>query len=107
MEEEYDFSKFRRINRDRFKNAEFECAPTDNIDLFEEIRIEFMEDIFEMSDGTYLLTDESTLSDMLMDYSEEEIKDKIMKKYEIDLEDVGNTLLCHLFSQIHRKQYGT
>jgi hypothetical protein len=107
MKKEYDFSKFWKVDPDRFKNAKFEHASTDMIIMFDEIKSEFMKDIFELSDGDYLISDESLLSDMLMDRTEEEIRERIKEKYGIKIEDVGNTLFCDIFSRIHQNKKST
>jgi hypothetical protein len=104
MKKEYDFSKFRKVDRDRFKNAKFEYASTDIVDRFAEIKSEFMKNIFELPDEDYLISDESLLSDMFMDWAEEEIRERTKEKYGINIEDVGNTLFCDIFSRIHQNK---
>lgn len=107
MKKVIEFSKFRKKNPDRFKNAKFEYASTDIIDRFAEIKAEFMKDIFELSDEDYLISDESLISDMFMDWKEEEIRERIKEKYGINIEDVGDTLFCDIFSQIHKNKKST
>jgi hypothetical protein len=107
MKKEYDFSKFRKVDPDRFKNAKFEYASTDMIDTYDEIKSEFMKDVFELSDGDYMISDESLLSDMLMVRTEEDIRERINEKYGIKIEDVGNTLFCEIFSRIHQNKKST
>ena len=41
MKKVIEFSKFRKKNPDRFKNAKFEYASTDIIDRFAEIKADF------------------------------------------------------------------
>jgi hypothetical protein len=107
MEKVIDIRKFRRVDTDRFRNKKFEYASTGIVDRFDEIGSEFMEDIFELSDGDYIISDESLLSDMLMDFTEEEIRNRIIEKYGINIEDVGNTLFCDIFSCIHQNKKST
>ena len=107
MKKVIDFTKFRRAGTDRFRNKKFEYASTEMVDRFDEIRSEFLEDIFELSDGDYIVSDESLLSDMVMDFTEEEIRNRIIEKYGINIEDVGNTLFCDIFSRIHQNKKST
>lgn len=107
MKKVIEFSKFRKVDPDRFKNAKFEYASTDIVDSFAEIKAEFMNDIFELSEEVYLISDESLLSDMFMDWTEEEIREKIKEKYGITIEDVGGTLFCDIFSRIHKNKKST
>lgn len=103
MKKVIDFNKFHKVNPDRFKNKKIEYASTCIVDQHAEIKAEFMKNIFELSEEDYVISDESLLSDMFMDWTEAEIKEKIKEEYDINIEDVGNTLFCDIFSQIHMK----
>ncbi len=107
MEKIIDINKFRKTVSDRFKNVNFEYVSTEMVDRFAEIKAEFMKDIFELSEGNYLISDESLLSDMFMDWTEEELRERIKEKYGINIEDVENTLFCDIFSRIHHIKKST
>ena len=51
------------IPRGPFKGKRIEFAPTDELDMFRSLAEEFMEEIFSMEPGSYLITDESSLWD--------------------------------------------
>lgn len=104
MKKVIDISRFRKAAPDRSKNAKFEYASTDIVDRFAEIKTEFMKDIFGLSEEEYLISDESSLSDMFMDWTEEEIRERIKEKYGISIEDIGSTLFCDIFSRIHKNK---
>ena len=53
----------RIIPRGPFKGKRIEFAPTDELDMFRGLAEEFMEEIFSMEPGFYLITDESSLWD--------------------------------------------
>jgi len=51
------------IPRGPFKGKRIELAPTEELDMFRSLAEEFMEAIFCMEPGSYLITDESSLRD--------------------------------------------
>lgn len=53
----------RIIARGPFNGNRIECAPTDELDMFRSLAEAFMEEIFSMEPGSYLITDESSLWD--------------------------------------------
>ena len=53
----------RIIPRGPFKGKRIEFAPTDELGMFRSLAEEFMEEIFSMEPGSYLITDESSLWD--------------------------------------------
>jgi len=55
-------NKYERISlHGRFKGKKIELAPTEGMDMFQSIADDFMEAIFSMAPGSYLITDESSL----------------------------------------------
>ena len=107
MKKIIDINKYRKVDPDRFKNKKIEYALTDIVDSFSDIRSEFMKEIFELSEGDYLISDESLLSDMFMDWSEEEIRERIKVKYGIEIFNVGSTLICDILSRIQSNKNST
>jgi len=91
-----------------FKGKRIEFAPTDELDMFRSLADEFMEEIFSMEPGSYLITDESSLWDFegVEDLEMPDIHRKIRDVYGVDVCDIVSGNLVEVFARIHRHTYG-
>jgi hypothetical protein len=91
-----------------FKGKKIEFAPTTGVDMFWEVAEGFMEQIFNLPPGEYLITDESSLWDFtgLDDMEMSDIYEKIHEAYNLDVSDIQTGNLLEIFMRIHRKEYG-
>jgi hypothetical protein len=98
----------RIIPRGPFKGKRIEFAPTDELDMFRSLAEEFMEEIFSMEPGSYLITDESSLWDFqgVKDIALPEIHNKIREIYGVDVSDIKSGNLVEIFARIHKHMYG-
>ena len=96
------------IPRGTFNGKRIECAPTDELDMFRSFADEFMEEIFSMEPGSYLITDESSLRDFqgVEDLELPDIHRKIREVYGVDVSDIISGNLVEIFARIHRHTYG-
>ena len=96
------------IPRGPFKGKRIEFAPTDELDMFRTLADEFMEQIFCMEPGSYLITDESSLRDFqgVEDMELRDIHDKIREVYGVDVSDTVSGNLVEIFARIHKHMYG-
>jgi len=96
------------IPRGPFKGKRIEFAPTDELDMFRSLADEFMEEIFCMEPGSYLITDESSLRDFqgVEDLELADIYGKILEVYGVDVSDIVSGNLVEIFARIHRHTYG-
>ena len=96
------------IPRGPFKGKRIEFAPTDELDMFRSLADEFMEEIFSMEPGSYLITDESSLRDFrgVEDLELADIHGKIREVYGVDVSDIISGNLVEIFSRIHKHLYG-
>jgi hypothetical protein len=88
--------------RDPFKGKRIE------LDMFRSLAEEFMEAIFCMEPGSYLITDESSLRDF-KGVKELELPDmhrRIRKVYGVDVSDIVSGNLVEVFARIHKHAYG-
>ena len=91
-----------------FQGKRIELAPTEGVDLFTEAGEEFMQRIFGLEPGSYLITDESSLADFVgVDKVElPDIQCKIADAYGVDiLQKVY--LFCRSFGQNDRHRHFT
>jgi hypothetical protein len=91
-----------------FKGKRIELAPTDELDMFRSFAEEFMEAIFCMEPGSYLITDESSLRDF-KGVEELELPDmhrRIQEVYGVDVSDIVSENLVEVFARIHKHTYG-
>ncbi|HEX9878774.1 MAG TPA: hypothetical protein VGB25_01120 [Candidatus Binatia bacterium] len=98
----------RIIPRGPFKGKRIEHAPTDELDMFRSFEDEFMQEIFCMEPGSYLITDESSLRDFLgvEDLELPDIHCKIREVYGVEVSDIVSGSLVEIFARIHRHTYG-
>ncbi len=96
------------IPRGPFKGKRIEFAPTEELDMFGTLADEFMEEIFCMEPGSYLITDESSLRDFqgVEDLELPDIHGKIQEVYGVDVSDIVSGNLVEIFARIHRHMYG-
>ena len=96
------------IPRGPFKGKRIELAPTEELDMFHSLAEEFMEAIFCMEPGSYLITDESSLRDF-KGVEELELPDmhrRIREVYGVDVSDIVSGNLVEIFARIHKHTYG-
>lgn len=91
----------------RFKGRKIVFASTDVLDLFPTLAEEFMEAIFQMEPGTYLISDESCLRDFegVDDMDLRAIEATIRATFGIDVNNVESVKIVDVLSQIHRERY--
>ena len=76
--------------------------------MFRSLADEFMEEIFSMEPGSYLITDESSLRDFqgVEDLELPDIHRKIFEVYGVDVSDIVSGNLVEVFVRIHKHMYG-
>lgn len=91
-----------------FKGKKIEMVPTDGVDMFQSLVEEFMEAIFGMEPGSYLITDESSLRDFkgVGDLELADMHRKIRRVYDVDVSDIQSGNLVEIFTRIHQYTYG-
>jgi hypothetical protein len=85
-----------------FKDKRIEFAPTTEIDRLRAISEDFMNKVFGLEPGEYLISDESSLHDFT-GFDEMELPDihnKILKTYNIDVSDIKSRNLLEIFKRI-------
>jgi hypothetical protein len=92
----------RIISRGTFKGKRTEFAPTTGIDKFRAISENFMNIIFGLEPGEYLISDESSLYDFtgLDEMELPDIHKKIQDMYNIDVSDIKSRNLLEIFRRI-------
>ena len=91
-----------------FKGKKIEFAPTTGIDKFRAISEDFMNKIFGLGLGEYLISDESSLYDFtgLDEMQLPDIHKKIQEIYNIDVSDIKSRNLLELFKRIRDNKSG-
>ena len=91
-----------------FKGKKIEFAPTTGVDMLWEVAEDFMERIFSLPPGEYLITDESSLWDFtgVDDMEISDLYERIQEVYNLDVSDIQTGNLLEIFMRIHRKEYG-
>ena len=88
------------------KGKKITFASTEQVESFAQLTNEFMENIFDLEPGEYLLTDESDL----LDFADMGAGDtskiwlSITEHYGIDRSDVGSERFVKIFSEILRRR---
>lgn len=92
----------RIISRGPFKGKRIEFASTSDINRFREISEDFMNKIFGLEPGEYLISDESSLYDFTgVDEMElPDIHKRIQEMYNIDVSDIESRNLIDIFRRI-------
>ncbi|OGT83228.1 MAG: hypothetical protein A3H91_15110 [Gammaproteobacteria bacterium RIFCSPLOWO2_02_FULL_61_13] len=96
--------KFTR--RGPFEGKRITFASTEQIESFAQLTNAFMENIFDLEPGEYLITDESDLRDFTDMGSADTSKIwlSITEHYGIDHSDVGSERFVKIFSEILRRR---
>ena len=97
------------IQRGPFKGKKIVFASTEVLDLFQTLAEEFMEAIFQMEPGTYLISDESCLRDFegVDDMNLRDIEAKIRATFGIAISNVQSAKIVDVLSQIHQERYAS
>jgi len=92
----------RFVSKGRFKGKRIEFASTGRIDEFAHIANEFMDKIFQLGPGDYLISDESDIRDFAEFGSSDtsQIWDRIRDAYGIEQPDVRSGRLVDIFAEI-------
>lgn len=96
----------KRISRGRFKGKRITFASTARIEDFTVLTNEFMEEIFELLPGEYLISDESELRDFTEMGSSDtaDVWRQIKAIYGVEALDVGSEVLVNIFTEIVRQR---
>jgi hypothetical protein len=94
------------ISRGSFKGKKITFASTERIEEFAHIASEFMEKIFELQPGEYLISDESDIRDFteLGSSDASEIWKRIKDAYGVEQSDVGSGRLVNIFAEIAQRR---
>jgi hypothetical protein len=94
------------IEKGPFKGKKVTFAETEGIEAFYEISTEFMEAIFELLPGEYLITDESDISDFTEAGSADssDIWNRISEVYGIERAEVESERFISIFAEIARRR---
>ena len=94
------------ITRGRFKGKKITFASTERIEEFTQLADEFMDRVFDLEPGEYLITDESDVLDFIEMGSSDtsEIWKRIEGIYGVALADVGSGRLVDVFTEIARRR---
>ena len=81
-------------------------APCEQIERYRDIGEAFMQDVFGLGPGDYLVTDESTLLDFTDWWTSDTalVWAAIEARYGIGRKDVGSEILLHLYAAISRRR---
>lgn len=92
-----------------FKGKKIGFAPTSGVDKFCAISEDFMNKIFGLGPGEYLISDESSLYDFtgLDEMQLPDIHKKIQEIYNIDISDIKSRNLLEIFKRIRGSESGT
>ena len=96
----------KRISQGRFKGKKITFASTARIEDFTVLANEFMEEIFELLPGEYLISDESDLRDFTEMGSSDtsELWKRIKMTYGIEAPDVDSGRLVNILIEIVRRR---
>ncbi len=94
------------ITKGPFKGKTIKFASSDRIEQFAYISSEFMEEIFDLMPGEYLISDESDVSDFTDAGSSNTyaIWARIKDHYNIDELEVSSGRFVEIFSEIARRR---
>ena len=98
----------RIIKSGTFKGKKIEFASTAGVDRFQTISEDFMQRIFNLEPGEYLITDESSLRDFtgLDEVELSDIQKRVLDLYGIDVSDIRSGNLLEIFKRIHSQKSG-
>jgi len=91
-----------------FKGKKIEFAPTTGVGKFRAISEDFMNKIFGLEPGEYLISDESSLYDFtgIDEMQLPDIHKKIQGIYNIDVSDIKSRNLLEIFKRIRDSKSG-
>lgn len=94
------------ISKGRFKGKKIVFASTERIEELAQIATEFMEEIFDLLPGDYIISDESDVRDFTEMASSDTsgIWTRIKNVYGIEQSDVGSGRLVNIFDEISRRR---
>jgi hypothetical protein len=94
------------VRRGPFPGKRITFASTDQIESFAQLSSEFMEIIFGLEPGAYLITDESDLRDFadMGSADTSTIWSSITEHYGIDYSDIGSERFAEIFAEILRRR---
>ena len=90
----------------RFKGKTITYASTERIEAFTQLSNEFMEQIFDLEPGEYLISDESDLRDFT-DFGSSDTAEtwkRITEVYGVSLADVGSERFVNIFTVITQRR---
>ena len=96
----------RVISKGRFKGKKVTFASTERMEEFAQIASEFMEELFELLPGDYVISDESDLLDFMEMGSSDtsETWKRIKEVYGVEQIDVGCDRFVNIFTEISRRR---
>lgn len=86
-----------------FKGMKFECAPPSGVDMHQTLAEDFMKRILDLDSEECLITDESSVFDFV-DFTEEELKGRILEAYNLDISEIKSGNLLEIFRRIHKPE---
>ena len=94
------------ISKDQFRDRKITFASTERIEAVAQIAGEFMEEIFELQPGEYVISDESDVRDFTEMASSDtsEIWTRIKDRYGIEESDVGSGRFLDIFAEVARRR---
>ena len=94
------------IKRGRFRGKKVSYASTDRIEDFRRLADDFMMELFDLHQGDYLITDESSLRDFTEFGSSDTsaLWLRISEMYAIAKSDVSSERLVDIFAEIQRRR---
>jgi hypothetical protein len=84
-----------------------EYAPTGKVEMLAQVAHDFMQEIFDLEPGSYVISDESDLRDFT-DFGVSDtlpLWKRIKASYAFDKADVGSERLVDIFLAIERRQH--
>jgi hypothetical protein len=98
----------RIIQSGPFKGKKIEFASTIGVDRFRAISVDFMNKVFCLEPGEYLISDESSLYDFtgLDEMKLPDIHKKIQEIYNINVSDIKSGNLLEIFKRISDSKNG-
>ena len=94
------------ISKDQFRDRKITFASTERIEAVAQIAGEFMEGIFELQPGEYVISDEADVRDFTEMASSDtsEIWTRIKGRYGIEESDVGSGRFPDIFAEVARRR---
>ena len=86
------------------KAKKIELASTTGIEKFDKIAEDFMQRIFDLGVGDYLITDESSLWDFTLAADLNDVHRKIKPEFDLDVPDLKSGKLLEILSKLHEQR---